>query len=96
MAKWLVTRHQQAAAWLLAQGMVVDKVVTHLEPADLAPGDDVIGILPLHLIAQVCANGGRFFSLDLQVPPELRGQELDLAQMTACGAAITEYVVMKQ
>lgn len=93
MNTWLVTRHPGALAWLAEQGAAAARVVAHLEAEDLAPGDVVIGVLPYHLAAAVCAAGGRFFSLDVDVPVELRGQELSSVQLNALGARLTEYRV---
>lgn len=94
MALWLVTRHAGAFLWLQQQGIRADQVVAHLNPACLLPGDSVVGILPFHLAAAVCANGGRFFSLDVEVPPALRGVELSAATLNDLGARLTEYRVM--
>src|SRR5574337_2115727 len=90
MTTWLVTRHPGALEWLAGQGVAADRVVAHLEADELAPGDTVIGVLPYHLAAAVCAAGGRFFSVDVQLPPGLRGVELSAAQLWALGARLVE------
>ena len=94
MTTWLVTRHPGAREWLAARGIAADRAAAHLDVADLVPGDSVIGVLPYHLAAAVCAGGGRFFSLDVEVPAELRGVELSAAQLEALGARLVEYRVM--
>lgn len=89
--RWLVSRHPGAAEFLRHTGQLFDRVVPHLDVALLRPGDTVIGTLPLHLAAAVCACGARFFHLALDVPAELRGKELDAQQLAACGARIQEF-----
>jgi CRISPR-associated protein Csx16 len=93
MAILLVTRHPGASAWLQNQGMMADRVLAHLEPGDWADGDWVVGVLPYHLAAAVCAAGGRFFSLDVAVPWVLRGAELSESDLIALGARLREYRV---
>lgn len=93
MSLWLVTRHPGAQRWLAQQGLSAHQVVPHLEPAQLAPGDDVVGVLPYHLAAIVIAGGGHFYNLDVTIPPCLRGQELTAEQLSNLGAKITEYRV---
>lgn len=89
--RWLVSRHPGAEEFLRHTGQLFDRVVPHLDVALLKPGDTVIGTLPLHLAAAVCACGARFFHLALDVPAELRGKELDAQQLAACGARIEEF-----
>lgn len=95
MTTWLVTRHPGALDWLLAQGFTGVEHVPHLDPAVVAPGDSVIGTLPVHLAAAVCAAGARYFNLSLDVPEHLRGRELTAAQLEAFGARLEEYAIRK-
>jgi CRISPR-associated protein Csx16 len=94
MAVWLVTRHTGAKDWLLAQGINADFQVSHLDPKALAEGDDVVGVLPFHLAAWVCANGGKFLNLDIDIPAHLRGTELSADQLNALNARLTAYQVL--
>ncbi|MCA1926557.1 MAG: CRISPR-associated protein Csx16 [Thiobacillus sp.] len=95
MTTYLVTRHTGAVEWAARQGLAVDRQIDHLDPADIRPGDVVIGILPVNLAAEVCARGGRFFNLSLDVPPTARGQELSADELERFGARLEEYVIDK-
>lgn len=94
MSTYFVTRHPGAHDWAAEEGLTVDAVVTHLDPVIIKPGDRVIGSLPVNLAAEVCMRGGRYLHLSLDLPPELRGRELDSEQMRACGARIEEYRIL--
>ena len=65
--------------------------MAHLDPDQINCGDQVIGSLPVSLAARVCAQGGRYFHLTLDLPAELRGVELSAKQMTQCDARLEEY-----
>lgn len=95
MTTWLVTRHPGALDWLLAQGFTEIEHVPHLDPAVVAPGDRVIGTLPVHLAGAVCERGARYFNLSLDVPETLRGRELTAAQLVTYGARLEEYAIRK-
>jgi CRISPR-associated protein Csx16 len=94
MTTYLVSRHQGAVQWVRAQGWAVDEVVPHLDPDIVGEGDRVIGTLPVHLAAAVCARGGRYYHLELDLPPDKRGAELTPGDMNACGARVREYRVL--
>jgi len=91
--RWLVSRHPGAQLWLQHHGIVAT-TVHHLDPTLISPGDQVYGTLPLHLAAEVCARGARFFFLALDVPVSLRGQEIDMQTMIALGARLEEFIVL--
>lgn len=94
MAKTLVvTRHAGAVEWLQSKGFADCEVVAHFAPEMVQQGDVVVGILPLNLVAEVNAKGGRFFALDMNVPAELRGVEMTAQLMTELGARLQEYRV---
>jgi CRISPR-associated protein Csx16 len=90
---WFVSRHPGAIDWAARRGLRVDRQVAHLEPASLRAGDRVIGTLPVHLAAEVCAVGARYLHLSLRVPARLRGAELSAAQLEALGAHVEAYHV---
>lgn len=96
MTTWFVTRHQGALIWAEQQGFRIDKPVLHLDLAWIQTGDKVLGTLPVHLAAQVCAKGADYYHLSLDVPAHLRGKELSLDDMTACDARLERYWVTKE
>lgn len=95
MTTWFITRHPGAVEWAARQGLVVDRQAAHLDPADIQPGDTVIGTLPIHLAAEVCARGGHFFNLTLDLPAEARGRELSAEELERFGARIERFAVEK-
>ncbi|MBK1645229.1 CRISPR-associated protein Csx16 [Thiocapsa imhoffii] len=95
MTTSFVSRHPGAHDWAAAEGLAVDAVIDHLDPSIIAPGDVVIGSLPVNLAAEVCARGGRYLNLSLDLPASLRGVELTAQQMRDCGARVEEYRVIR-
>lgn len=93
MTTWFVTRHQGVVAWAARQGITVDRMVDHLNFAEVGAGDEVSGTLPVNLTAEVCAKGARYRHLVLNTPPTARGRELTPEEMEAFGARLTEYRV---
>jgi CRISPR-associated protein Csx16 len=96
MTTYFVTRHPGARDWAAEEGLAVERVLAHLDPSLIVPGDQVIGSLPVNLAAEVCARGGRYLHLSLDLPPELRGRELSAEQMRACGARVEDYQVSRR
>ncbi|HXH04214.1 MAG TPA: CRISPR-associated protein Csx16 [Candidatus Competibacteraceae bacterium] len=94
MTIFFVTRHPGALAWAREAGIHFDRVLEHLDPDLIAPGDVVIGSLPVHLAATVCQHGARYLHLSLDLPATLRGQELDAATLRNLGARLEEYFVI--
>ncbi len=88
---YFVTRHLGARDWADQEGIAVDEIIDHLEVESVQPGDVVIGSLPVNLAAEVCARGGRYLHLILDMNRELRGRELTVEEMRACGARVEEY-----
>ena len=79
MSTWFVSRHPGALQWMRAHGPAFERHVTHLEESDfqqLGSGDIVIGSLPVHLAARVCARGAQYWNLSLNMPASARGKEL--------------------
>ncbi|MDR1611168.1 MAG: CRISPR-associated protein Csx16 [Planctomycetota bacterium] len=93
MTTWFVSRHTGAVDWLRRRGLAVDSVVQALHPGMVSPGDTVIGTLPAHLAGEVCARGGRYFHLVMDVPLSMRGGELSADDMDRYGARAEEYRV---
>jgi CRISPR-associated protein Csx16 len=88
----LVTRHAGTIAWAKGAGLR-GRVMRHLDPAALRPGDVVIGNLPLHLVEAVLARQARFVALAVDRPAATRGRELSAAQMAALRPRLVEYRV---
>ena len=93
MTVYFITRHPGARAWAAEEGLQVDQALEHLNLDLIAPGDLVIGTLPVNLIAQVCERGGHYLHLSLELPREQRGQELSAAELRRYGARLEEYRV---
>lgn len=96
MTTFFVTRHPGALDWARAAGIAFDQHVAHLDPAKVGPGDTVIGSLPVHLAAEVCARGARYLNLSLDLPAHLRGRELDAATLAGLNARLEEYEVKRR
>jgi len=92
---WFVSRHAGAVEWARRQGLSVDRLVDHLDPAEVEAGDVVAGTLPIHLAAEVCERGARYLHLRLEVPRELRGRELTADDLAALGARLEAYQVRR-
>lgn len=93
MATWFVSRHPGAQAWARERGIVTDYQVDHLALEQVSAGDRVLGTLPIHLAAGVCARGARYIHLTLHIPRELRGQELSAEALNELGASLQEFHV---
>ena len=93
MTTYFVTRHPGALAWAQRHGVQVDRQLAHLDASVVEAGDTVIGILPVNLAAQVCARGGRYLNLSLDLPAEARGRELSADELEAYGARLEAYAV---
>lgn len=93
MTTYFITRHAGAIEWAERRGVRVDARMAHLDPALIQPGDVVIGTLPIQLAASVCARGGLFFNLSLDVPPQARGRELTADDLEAFGARLEAFEV---
>lgn len=85
---WFVTRHAGAIEWAERQGLEVDHQTDHLQVDEVDAGDTVIGTLPVHLAAQVCARGARYLHLSLDLPSKLRGRELSADDLECFGARL--------
>lgn len=95
MSTYFISRHAGAVAWAETEGFHVDACLAHLDLSLVKAGDTVLGTLPINLVAEVNARGGRYFHLTLTVPIELRGKELSTETMREYGARLEEYYVSK-
>lgn len=95
MTTYFITRHRGALKW--KEHQAIEAVVAdHLDPRSLSRGDIVIGNVPFHVAAEVCARGARFFSIDLDVEPGQRGRALSLKAMLTANARLVEYQVTRK
>ena len=95
MAVFFISRHSGAVEWAKGQGVDVDQLQAHLEVKDVKGGDVIIGTLPVNLVGDVRARGGRYFHLALDVPENMRGRELSAQDMVRCNARLEEFVVSR-
>lgn len=93
MTTWFITRHSGARQWAEQQTLAIDRQCIHLDPADVATGDTVIGSLPVHLAAAVCAAGARYINLSLDLPAQARGKELTAEELSRYNARLEEYTI---
>jgi CRISPR-associated protein Csx16 len=91
MTTWFVSRHAGARDWAARKGHADVTMVAHFDPDLVQAGDFVLGTLPVHLGAEVCARRGRFFFLVLDIPPKWRGRDLSADEMDFCSARLEEY-----
>jgi len=92
---YFVSRHSGAIKWAEEEGFTVDKQLTHINHSIIRDGDVVIGTLPVHLVAEICARGGRYLHLSIDIPESWRGSELTSEHMRACHARLETYQVSK-
>lgn len=95
MANWFISRHPGAIEWAKQQNLHIDHWVSHLNPAEVQTGDMVMGTLPIHLVAQICAKGARFQFLAMNLSAKQRGKELAASDMTKNSCSLIEYFAKK-
>jgi putative CRISPR-associated protein (TIGR02620 family) len=89
-AEMIITRHPALIAYLVEIGLADQDtpVVAHAS-ADDVRGRRVCGVMPLHLAAEAAS----VVVVPLDVPAEMRGQELTLEQVRRYAGRPTEYRV---
>lgn len=96
MTIYFVTRHPGALQWAASNQVEFDMHLSHLDDLnDLNKGDVVIGTLPINIVYQINQLGVRYIHLSLEIPPSLRGVELDIAQLNSCKATLEEFLVTR-
>ena len=88
--KVLVTRHEALVQYFANMGLTFNKVVTHATSEDVT-GNDVYGVLPLHLAS--LAN--TVTTVDMDLPAEMRGKELSLTYIETYFTGMSTYKVEK-
>ena len=86
----VITRHPALRWYLIEQGMIADDdvVLTHAEAGNVE-GKHVIGVLPLRLAAMAQS----ITEVPLDIPAELRGQELTIEQVRQYAGEPVRYFV---
>lgn len=86
----VVTRHPALVEYLKERGVIDNdvEVVDHAT-AEIVKGKHVIGVLPTHLAALT----GKYTNVGLNVPKELRGEELTLEQVRQYASTPTDYEI---
>ena len=95
MSVWFVSRHQGAIEWIQKQNVKIDQFVTHLDAKKVQNNDIVIGTLPIHLAAEICAKGAKFYFLTVNVTKEQRGKELTYQQLMEQNCSIQPFYIEK-
>lgn len=95
MLTWFVSRHGGAIDWIKQIGIPIDRFCHHLSEVSVAPGDVVMGTLPVHMAAQVCAQGAYFFELVIDLPESFRGRELDKDALLRFNARLVPFMVVQ-
>lgn len=96
MTTYFITRHTGALQWAIANQIAFDVHLTHLSSlTNLKDKDVIIGTLPINMVYQLNQKGVRYIHLSLEIPPHLRGIELDVHQLATCQATLEEFVVHK-
>lgn len=96
MTVWFVSRHPGALEWARKQQLPIDRWSPHIEPAEINPGDTVIGSLPVNLAANVCERGAIYINLTLDLPLSWRGKELLPAEMEQASVRLVKFHVEEQ
>jgi CRISPR-associated protein Csx16 len=91
---FFVSRHRGAIDWARRHPWSIRAdFLPHLDLSRVARGDIVIGTLPVHLVAAVCARGAKYFHLTIDLTAQQRGQELTADDLDAAGAHLVPYRV---
>ena len=90
---WFVTRHPGARIWAGEQGIRYDRLVDHLDPQDVQPGDIVLGTLPMREAALICSRGAKFWAFTVPMRVEDKGRELHPKELKERGACLKRFVV---
>ena len=91
MRTLFITRHAGALDWAARNGFEDVEYVAHFTPG--TEPVRVLGILPVHLAAAVCAAGGEYWNLNLDIPADARERELTADDMESFGATLERFEV---
>lgn len=94
MKTLFISRHPGAVEWATDYcGLTNVEVFAHLNVDAVNSGDVVVGTLPPHLAAEVCAKGASFHFLQIPAGKVAFGQELSAQEMVDVGAELRQYEV---
>ena len=96
MSIYFITRHIGALQWANQNHLNFDIHLPHLSDLEqLDIHDIVIGTLPINIVYALNQKGIRYIHLSLEIPPHLRGVELNVEQLNECKATLEEFSVIK-
>jgi CRISPR-associated protein Csx16 len=96
MTTWFISRHAGAKKWIEEEsGFKIDKKEVHFNPSVVQKNDKVVGSLPIHLVAEVCAKGAKYYHLTLELKRGERGKELTIDEMREANARLEPYFIEK-
>lgn len=95
MTTFFISRHPGAIDWIKQQGVRIDRWESHLSLSDVAPGDVVVGILPIPMVFALNGLGASYIHLNVEVPASLRGSELSSTELNTMGATLQAYQVRR-
>ena len=92
---YFVSRHAGAIEWVKNQNIHIDCFIEHLDLTNihLTADDTVIGTLPVHIAAAVCATGARFYFLQVNAPFSERGKNLSADDMQKMNCSLRRFFV---
>ena len=90
MTTWFISRHEGAIEWVKQQNIQIDRFERHLNTSLVQTGDVVI-----HLAAEICQKGAKFYFLSVNVSREQRGTELTCDQLTEQQCSIQPFWIEK-
>lgn len=88
---FFVSRHPGAVEWAARHGIQGAVLISHFDPESVESGDDVIGTLPINIVAEVNRLGGTYQHLSMDLPADARGRELTADEMEQYGARLETY-----
>ena len=90
--RFFVSRHRGAIEWARRHPWGVRlQFVRHLEVESVRCGDTVIGTLPIHHVAAICARGAHYLHVTFSLSEKQRGTELTADELDAAGARLVAY-----
>ena len=92
---YFISRHTGAIEWIKQRPIPVDCFIEHLnlEEIQLSAEDTVIGTLPVHLAAAVCATGAKFYFLQMNASLQQRGKNYSADDMRQMHCSLRRFFV---